>query len=650
MAGLLNIASSSLNAFQRALAVTGNNIANSSNKAYTRQTAQFSPLPSQRYAGSFIGGGVNISAVRRHDDRFADSQVREALTTKSQYDTFYQQALQIDKLLSEKGTSVSTNLQTFFNALGQLNEAPDSLASRSLMLQQSQLLVDQFNSLQLRLDEYQRNNSAQISEAVAQINDISASLAEVNKQLTGAPGAPELLDMRDDLLRELSKYTNVTVVDQGDTGISVAIGNGQMLVMGSEYRLLGVNPNTSPQVGTEIYLVNGLGKIDLTNNLHSGMLGGLLEFEDSVLGTASQILGQMAIGLADEFNRQHTLGMDMNSQIGKNFFNDYNQGNLQLSRSIPESGNTGTGVLSVAISNISQTQISDYELIVTDTSTNQVRLIRQSDGQSTTLNWSSSPPTPPAGQLVLDGMTITVDNIANLANDDRYMISPTRGAARDLKLSIQDPRELAFASPVRLTTPLSNTGEGRISLGDIFNTGTPINKEYSIQFISPTQYNLVNVTDSTTTGPFPFVPNTDNTIMIPDSVNPSYSVILSGIPNTGDSFTASYNTGGYGDNRNGLKLAALQQSQIFDGSTESIFDKYSDLITGVGGVTYQAKTRSDAADILYQQAVDYRESKSGVNLDEEASNLLRFQQAYQAASRVMSVSNQIMDALFAAMG
>lgn len=650
MAGLLNIASSSLNAFQRALAVTGNNIANSSNKAYTRQSAQFSPLPSQRYAGSFIGGGVNISTIKRNDDRFADGQVREALTTKSQYEAFYQQALQIDKLLSEKGTSVSTNLQTFFNALGQLNEAPDSLASRSLMLQQSQLLVDQFNSLQLRLDEYQRNNSAQIKEAVDQINDISANLAEVNKQLTGTPGAPELLDMRDDLLRELAKYTNVTVVDQGDAGINVAIGNGQMLVMGSEYRQLGVNPNFSLLAGTEIFLANGLGKIDLTDNLHSGMLGGLLEFEDSVIGTASKILGQMAMGLAAQFNSQHTLGMDMNSQIGKNFFMDYNQANLQLARSIPESSNTGTGVLSVAISNVSQTQLSDYELIVTDTLTNQVRLIRQSDGQSTTLNWSSSPPTPPAGQLVLDGMTIAVDNIANLANDDRFMLSPTRGAARDLQLNIQDPRELAFASPVRLTTPLSNTGEGRINLGDIINTGTPINKNYSIQFISPTQYNLVNATDSTTTGPFPFVPNTDNTIMIPDSVNPSYSVIVSGIPNTGDSFTASYNTGGFGDNRNGLKLAALQQSKIFDGGTESIFDKNSDLITGIGGVTYQAKTRSDAADILYQQAVDFRESKSGVNLDEEASNLLRFQQAYQAASKVMAVSNQIMDVLFAAMG
>ncbi|ARG97784.1 flagellar hook-associated protein FlgK [Legionella micdadei] len=649
MAGILNIAASSLNAFQRALAVTGNNIANSSNRAYTRQTVQFAPMPSQRYAGSYIGGGVAISNIQRNSDRFATEQVRETLTTKSQYDSLYQQAIQIDKLLSEKGTSLSGNMQTFFTALGQLNETPDNLASRSLMLQQSQLLVDQFNSLQLRFDEYQRNNTTQITEAVNQINQITANIAQINKQLTAAPDAPELLDTRDDLLRELAKYTEVTVIDQGNAGIDVAIGNGEMLVIGAEQRNLVVNANLTGQLGTQVFLANGQGQIDITSNLHSGMIGGLLEFEQDILGYGSQLIGQLAIGLATAFNTQHKLGIDMNSQIGKNYFTDYNQANLQLSRSLPSNSNTGAAVLSVAISDINQTMLSDYQLVVSDTATNEVRLIRQSDGQSTTLNWTNTPPAPPAGQIILDGMTITVDDVSNLVNSDRFTLMPTRGAARDLQLNITDPREIALASPVRTEASINNTGSGRIALGDVLNTNAAVGKEYSIQFISPTQYNLINVTDSVTTGPFTFTPNTDNTIMIPDSVNPSYSVILSGIPATGDTFSASYNAGGIGDNRNGLMLAALQQSKIFNNGTASLFDKHTDLITGVGGVTYQAKIRSDAAEILHQQAVDFRESKSGVNLDEEASNLLRFEQAYQAASRVMAVSSQIMDALFAVM-
>ncbi|KTD11284.1 flagellar hook-associated protein FlgK [Legionella jamestowniensis] len=648
MSGILNIAASSLSAFQRALEVVGNNIANVNTRGYSRQTAQFTPTPSHRYAGSFIGTGVTVSGIKRNNDQFATRQVRETLTTKTEYDTFYQQALQIDKLLSQEGTSISTSMQQFFNALAQLNEAPDSIASRGVTLKQSELLVDQFNSLQYRLDEYQQNNTLQIKEAIDSINQITANIAQVNQQLAGMRDSPELLDKRDELLRELSQYVEVTVVNQGDTGISVAIGSGEMLVMGTEYRELTIENNTTGQNGTIITVDNGAGPTEVTKNLQSGMLGGYLSFEEDILGQASQLLGQMAIGLAARFNAQHHLGMDMNSQIGKDFFTDFNSSALQLARSIPSSDNTGSAVLSVAISDVAQTKLSDYELLVTDAGTNEIRLIRKSDGQSTTLNWTDTPPTPPAGQIMIDGMTITVDNVGNLNNDDRFTLMPTRGAARDLKLALNDVREIAFASPVRIQTSLANTGNGRIALGEIVNT-TAVEKEFRIDFISDTQYNLVNVTDSVTTGPFVFIPNTDNTVLIPDAVTPSYSIVLSGIPKSGDSFSSSFNSGGIGDNRNGLQLNALQRDKIFEGNTESLFDRYSNLIAQVGGKTYQSKLRSDAADILHQQAVEFRESKSGVNLDEEATNLLRFQQAYQAASQVMAISGQMMDILFAAM-
>ncbi|MDI9819489.1 MULTISPECIES: flagellar hook-associated protein FlgK [unclassified Legionella] len=648
MAGILSIASSSLGAFQRALEVAGNNIANIGNTSYSRQSVHFAATPSHRYAGSFIGTGVSIVDINRNSDRFAVQRVRDTLTPKSQYDTFYQQALQIDKLLSQEGTSISTSLQSFFNSLAQLNEAPDSVASRGVALKQSEILVDQFNSMQLRLDEYQSNNTTQINEAISQINQITASIAAVNKQLGAVADAPELLDKRDELLRELSQYTDVTVIDQGGAGISVAIGSGEMLVMGTEYRNLAIKPGTTIQSGTRIVIENGSGQIDVTSNLKSGMLGGLLDFEQDVISHASQLLGQMAIGLAETFNAQHRLGMDLNSQLGKDFFTDFNQMSFQLARATSSVDNTGTGILSVEISDVNQLKLSDYELLVTDAGTNEVRILRKSDGQSITLNWTDTPPAPPAGQIVLDGMTITVDDIANLNNNDRFTLSPTRGAARDLKLSINDAREIAFASPVRTQASLENTGNGRISLGEIFDT-VNVDKEFRIEFISDTQYNLINVTDSITTGPIAFTPNSDNTLLIPDAISPSYSVVLAGIPKAGDSFSASYNSGGIGDNRNGLKLGALQQNKIFEGGTESLFDRYSNLIAQVGGKTYQAKLRSDAADILYQQAVDFRESKSGVNLDEEAANLLRFQQAYQAASKLMAVSNDMINILFAAM-
>ncbi|HCR5144354.1 TPA: flagellar hook-associated protein FlgK [Legionella pneumophila] len=643
---ILNIAYSGLNAFQRALDVTGNNIANFKTRGYSRQSIQFTPIASNRYAGSYIGAGVSVSSIYRNVDQFANAQVRSTLSYRTQYDAFYNQAIQIDKLLSQDGSSISVPLQTFFDSIGQLNSTPDNIATRGVVLKQSQLLAQQFNSLQIKLEEYERNSTLQVTESVKIINRITKELAEVNGKLLGNNNIPELLDHRDELLKQLSGYTDLSIFDQGDGTISVGIASGDMLVAGTQQRDLVAGTGKDSIFGTKIFLSSGgNNQVDITDRLTTGMLGGLIDYEKNVLGQASQLIGQMAIGLAQTFNTQHKLGMDMNSQIGKDFFTDFNSPGQMLKRSTASADNSGTAVLSVNISDISQVKLSDYDLIISDTGANELRLIRKSDGTSTTLTWSSSPPAPPAGQVVIDGMTITVNDLSQLANNDHYTLTPTRGAARDLALEIKDAYEIALASPVKTTASLNNTGQGQIILGSVLNTAS-VNKQFRIDFISDTQYNLVNVTDSTTAGPFAFVPNTNNVIQIPDGITPSYSVVLSGIPKSGDQFTTDYNAGGFGDNRNGLILGNIQQNKIFSNGSETLFDRYGSLLAEVGGRTNQAKTSFESADILHKQALDFQDSKSGVNLDEEGANLLVFQQAYQAAGKLMEISNQIMNLLF----
>ena len=640
---IFNIATSGLNAFQSALAVTGNNIANVTTRGYSRQSISFTPSLSQKYAGSYIGTGVSVNSIYRNVDQFANYQVRNTQSFKSQYESFFLQSSQIDKLLSQDGTSVSTSLQSFFDALGELNNAPSTGAARDVALNQSQLLVQQFQFLQTKLEENQTNSTAQISQVATQINQLTTGIAAVNQQIMGNPTSPELLDQRDELLKQLSSFVDISTFDQGDGTINVAFASGEILVAGTEQRNLSVS--SGPNNNTKVLLGNGAGQLDITSEINSGKLGGLLAYEDNILGQASQILGQMAIGLAQTFNAQHQLGMDLNNQLGQNFFTDYNSPTLQLNRSAPSTANTGTGVLSVNISDISQTQISDYQLVVTNPGSNEIRVIRESDGTSTTLTWSSNPPAPPGGQVVIDGMTISVDNIANLANNDNYTVMPTRGAANDFALEITNSSQIAMASPVAVSSPLTNTGSGQIALGSVLNTSSVTN-QYQIQFISPTEFNLVDLTNNITTGPLPFVPNTQNTVQIPDSVNPSYSVILSGIPTTGDQFNANYNTGGSGDNTNGLLLAGIQQDGIFSGGSESIFDRYSDLLVDVGGQTKLAKSSYEASEVLYKNAVYYQGTISGVNIDEEGANLLKFKQAYEAAGKLLSVATQVMNMLF----
>lgn len=641
---IYSIAYTGLNAFQRALQVVGNNIANQATRGYSRQTVHLQAGVTQKYAGSYIGTGVAATNVFRNTDQFATNQIRGTLTAKSEYENFYLQAAQIDKLLSQDGTSISKTMQSFFDSLSQLNNAPADSSARDVALKQSQMLAQQFNFLQGKLDEYQNNSTQQITQSVNEINKITQGIAACNQQLMASPNAPELLDQRDELLKELSAFVDVSSFDQNDGTISVAIASGEMLVAGTEQRNLIVSTDRSSTLGTKVVLDNGAGQVDISDKLVTGKLGGLMNYEHTIIGQASQILGQMAIGLSQKFNAQHQLGMDMNNQIGQKFFTDFNAMDIQLRRSITSASNTGTATLAVSISDISQTKLSDYQLVITDAATNQARLISKTDGTSTNVTWSSSPPAPPAGQVQLDGMTITVDNIANLATNDTFTLTPTRGAASDMAVLLTKVDQLALASPVKTSAALTNTGKGDIALGTILNT-TGVDKQYQIQFISDTQYQIVNVTDSLTSGPFSFTPNTNNTVQIPDSVNPSYTVTLSGLPAAGDTFTATYNAGGIGDNRNGLNLFGIQQSKMFSGGTTSLNDVYSDLLANVGAQTSNAKIGLDSADILYKQAVDFAESKSGVNLDEEAANLLKFKQAYEAAGKLMEISSQIMNTL-----
>ncbi|MDR3501388.1 MAG: flagellar hook-associated protein FlgK [Legionella sp.] len=643
---ILSIAYSGLNAFQYALDVTANNIANQRTPGYSKQSILLTDALSERYGGVYVGTGVSITSIYRNADQFANTQMRAALSTRSQYETFYNQASQIDQLISQNGSSVSAAMQSFFDAFNQLNNAPDSAASRGVALSQSQLLVQQFNFLQSNLDQIQENTTAQITMIANRINQIGADLVAFNEEIMGNPTSPQLLDQRDQLLKELAEFSDLTVIVQDNGTVNVGIGSGEMLVVGPNQRTLSVQFDPLNTVGTRVLLGSGAGQLDISAELTTGTLGGLMSYESNIIAQTSQTVGLMAIGLAQKFNAQNKLGMDLYNQIGQDYFTNYNSSAAQLKRSISSTDNAGTGVLSVAISDLSQMKLSDYQLVVNDTGTNEVRVIRQSDGTSMTLNWSSNPPAPPAGQIEIDGMTITIDDMSKLVNNDSYSLIPTRGAARDLELLVSDPNLMALAAPVRTSAATSNTGVGSIALGTVFNT-SGVSDQYAINFTSPTEFNVVDVTTGTTVaGPLPFTPNMDNVVQIPDATNPSYSVVLSGMPNAGDSFTAEYNQGGFGDNTNGLLLAGLQQAQLFDGGNESLFDCYSDLLSSVGSQTRQSKTRYEAFDVLYKQALYFQESKSGVNLDEEAANLLRLEQAYAAAGKLVEVSNQMMQVLF----
>lgn len=643
MASIFNTAASGLSTFQSALAVVGNNITNSATPGYSRQTIQLVPSITQKLGNGFVGTGVSLSTVVRNADQFANYQVRNTYSVKSQFDTFYQQASQVDQLLSQNGVSLSSGMQDFFTAFSQMNSTPADPAARTTVMKQSQLFVSQFTSLQSQLNDLQSNSTVQIKQSINQINTLTTNIASLNKQLLASPNSPDLLDQRDNLIQQLSQYADLNVINQDNGNVSVNLSDGTALVSGPQSTALSVGSVRSTNYGTQIFA----GNTNINNVFNSGSLKGLLDFENNVVGKTSQIIGQMAIGLAQAFNAQNSQGLDLNGQLGGNYFTDYNSTTLQQARSSASPSNTGTATLGVAISDISQTQISDYQLTVVDAANHKYNLVRKSDGATTALTWDGSSANfeldNGSGQTQIDGLSISADNFANLATGDSFTIAPTRGAASNLSLALSDFSKIALAGPVVQTAADSNnTSQTSISLEKVYNTNST-NTPYTITFdaADPTIYRI-------NSDPTPYT-LTNKQIFLPpgsDNTNASYSVKLSGAPNTNDVFNLTPNAGGVGDNGNGLLLAGIQNSKMFAGGTESLVDSYANLVAGVGADTNDAKLRSDSADVIYNQALDFQSSKSGVNLDEEGANLLRFQQAYQAAGKLLQVANQMMDVLF----
>jgi len=262
--------------------------------------------------------------------------------------------------------------------------------------------------------------------------------------------------------------------------------------------------------------------------------------------------------------------------------------------------------------------ISDYQARYDGS---QWEITRLSDGARTT---GSLP-------LALDGFTLDVTGTP--AAGDRFLIQPTAGAAGGLSVALDDPRALAAASPIRAGAALGNTGTAQIDSGTVVDPTDPaLLDTVNLEFLTPTTYAINGAGTYAYTAGAPIALN-------------GWQVRLEGAPQAGDQFTVSANSGGVGNNRNALALAALQSQGLLEGGSATYGERYDSLVGEVANRSRQASLGRDTQRLLADQAVAAREAVAGVNLDEEAAQMLRFQQAYQAAAQVIATADNLFQTL-----
>ncbi len=631
MASLFNIGVSALNAFSSQLAVTGNNIANVNTVGYSRQSAELSSQPSQLTPAGYVGAGVSLDQVSRSYDQFLASNLRASTSLMEESQYLASRAGQIDNLIADPSAGLGNALSGFFDAVQDVANDPTSIPAREVMLNQAEMLVDRFASIDGYIEDLRRQSNADMGVFVDEINRLSSSLANVNQRIleVGGGNPPnDLLDERDLLLDQLSEYVSITTVGQTDGSINVFVGSGQPLVVGSDSNSLVIQENTTAGDQKTLFLQAGGGNlVEVTEVISGGKLGGLLRFQDEVLNPTQDAIGLTAIGLASFFNDEHITGLDLEGDLGMAFFG------VAEPELLGDSGNAGTATAS--FSDISALQPDEYELRYDGANW---LLLRSGSNEVVPMTGTGTAADP----LVAEGVSIVIGPGA--AAGDNYLLRPTRSGADDIEVLIKDPGDIAAADVLQASAASANTGSGSISAGTMDTlTGTalpaaPIALTYNsatLEFTYPPA------------GSISYDPATDSgarqTINIAGLGDFSFTV--NGSPANGDQFLIADNSGAVGDNRNARALGELQAQTLLLGGRASISDSYGFAVAGVGTITSRASTTLDVQQQLRDQAQSAKDAVSGVNLDEEAANLVQYQQAYQAAAQVIATANSLIDTL-----
>jgi flagellar hook-associated protein 1 FlgK len=641
---LLSIGKTGLFAAQAGLSTTGHNITNANVAGYSRQLVVQSTATAMRTGPGFIGSGTQIAGIKRYSDEFLNGQVRTAQASKSALDAYNSQISQIDNLLADTTAGLSPALQDFFSAVQNLTADRAGAPSRGALMSSADTLAARFGLMSNRLDEIRAGVDGQITSNVTLINTYANQIAQLNDQIAKAYDGEQrqpndLLDKRDQLVMELNTHIKATVMPGDNNSLTVSIGTGQPLVVGKQAFQLAATTSPTDLTRVEVGYVTG-NKITVMaeSTLTGGELGGLMEFRAKSLDLAQNSLGRVAIGLASTVNAQHRLGLDADGNFGGDFFT---VADAFVGKNINNNA-TSTTLVTAKVSDPTKLTTSDYKV---EYDGSQFWVTRLADNQKTQVN-----PYPQATPQTIDGVDFAIQGSA--AAGDNFLVRPTRGGAGGFKLALTNEAQIAAAAPIATSVPLSNKGTASISAGTV-----------DANYLSNVLASPLTLSFDGTTGNLAGFPATQGVSVtsggvttnyaagasVPFTAGASYTVggmsfTINGKPANGDAFQVAPNTGG-GDVRNAGLLGDLQTKNIFNNGNATYQSAYADLVGTVGNKAREVQVNGKASAALLAQAQGASQDVSGVNLDEEASNLLKYQQAYQAAGKVMQIADTIFDTI-----
>ncbi|MCF3097779.1 flagellar biosynthesis protein FlgK [Aeromonas australiensis] len=657
---LLGIGTSGVLAHQRLLQTTSNNIVNVNSQGYVRERTLV-------YTNT-VGLGTGDLKTERVINDYMQGEVRRDTSAYHASLNHYQQLAGIDRLLGDTGNSVGAAITSYFKAFHSANESPAEIGGRKVVMTEMSGMVNRFNTLSAQFDKQSDILNTRIEDETKQVNSLLTSINDLNQAIIRTQGSPEenlmLFDQRDEAIRQLSEKMDIRTVAQPNGSMLVNMSTGHSLILDggvAQFKVVAGDPDSRHQ---ELLLTLGNNQALIDNETFGGGMGGLFKARTDLEPTKRE-LGQLAVAMADAMNQQNRLGMDLDNEIGGDIFK------LPISKGLPYANNTGTTGANVSFMPGKGTSVTpfDYEVRFSSATGFEVFSLDKA-GNRTSVATGSTPPTT----FELPDHGIAIDFTGTPAAGDKLLLQPTKSAAAGLEQLITRPEDLALASPLKVEKTTNNGGGADIKLGGVFNTGA--GSGFGTNSLAPTAPQVVKINDTgdyevydqggVLIGVAPAASKGQDLMaalqLPPPAIGPVYSnpkqepgyeFSITGTVQANDSFKLSYNSNGFADNSNGLVLAELQNKDLVRKSTNggTTNDKmtfnqaYSGLVMEVGNNTSQANTLLKANESKLLQSTGIFESVSGVNLEEEAANLIRFQQSYAASAQVVSTAKTIFDTL-----
>lgn len=615
----IEIGKRSLMAHSTQIQTAGHNISNADTEGYSRQRVivkSFEPIyrPDLERAmvPGQIGQGCDVESIKRIKDELLESRIVEQKNVESYWETRDKYYSMIESVYNEPNdVSVRTNMDKFWQGWQELSTYPESDAARLAVVVRGQTLTNSIQQQYKSLRGIGDQINGDIEAVVKQVNDLSRQIASVNGEIVRSKGLGDnpndLMDRRDLLVEKLSSLINVTVT-QKDPDEFMVHTDGQIIVQGSLARQI----ETVGQLDN-----NGYGKLmwsdtKLDAEFHGGTLGALVELRDKDIRTEIQSLNTMALNFADLVNDVHRNAIGKNNTTGLDFFVQHDfvenvNGNYDRN---------GDGV-------------EDTSYIFRMTGTNALKMQEQIGLSGTmTINGAS-------GNIdVAYFSTDTVEDVINRINDSNGEVKAylDRNSCLVLKATSSNGMENPdFVIRHVEDSGMFLTGYSGILQGSGEDNAYDFNRANAVDVLAGAQFAVSPV------------------------LNPSAYIEVNGlIQNDVSSVAAAFkNFQGFAepsDGRAAVEMAAIRNTKIMIGSQRTFDDYFADTITNVGLKGEQAQNQLATQNKIMGDLRDLRDSISGVNIDEELADIIKFQHGYNVAAKFISVQDELLDTLINRLG